>query len=363
MMRAVVLWLSICIACLSLLGCAHKIQHFYPEILAGSAPVAVTLDKTPSERVSITYLGCGNLVLEQNGVSIMTDPFFSNQKVLALSGKIRTKDELYRLWKGRLESSTARSAVRAVLVSHTHYDHVMDLPTLLHDHYFQNLEVVYGNRYMPKMLSNFKKEGPWLDSLTKKVVYDPTVTNDPEMEWVAITPQLRFLAIKSDHAPHRGKTLYMSEPLTEGYFEENLTWPNDKISASRWTAGDSYSFLVDFIQKDTLRVFIQTSASNHPNGLPPKAELAKKKVDLAIMCYASAPNVEDYPNKWVEWMKPKKLVLVHWEDFFRDARSDDDHKLVRGTKPSIVRQRIDQLGMKRDFFIMPLPGTRMDFAY
>jgi len=361
-MKFPVAWLCMAMMGIALLGCTHKVEKFYPEIVVGSSPVAVSLEPGPSEKVSITYLGCGSMVLEQNGVSIMTDPFFSNQKFLALAGKIRTKPELYRLWKGRLESNTSRSAVRALLVSHTHYDHVMDLPMMLHEHYFQNLEVVYGNRYLPKMLSNFRKETR-LDSLTRKVVYDPTVRDDPDWEWITVTPQIRFMAIKSDHAPHTKKTLYMSGPLKEGYFEENLTWPTDKVSASKWTVGDSYSFLVDFMQKDTLRVFIQTSASHYPHGLPPKAELDKKSVDLALMCYASTPNVDNYPNKWIEWMQPKKLVLVHWEDFFREARADDDYKLVRGTKPSRVRERIDQLGKKRDYFIMPLPGTRMDVTY
>jgi ribonuclease BN (tRNA processing enzyme) len=349
------------VACWS--GCTHKVSKFYPEIIPARNNVAVPLKVGGSHKVGITYLGCGNLVLEQDGESIMTDPFFSNQKMLALLGKIRTKPELHRRWKSELESQVSKSSVRSILVSHTHYDHVMDLPTLLHDHYFQNLEVVYGNRYLPRMLTNFRKEGPRLDSLTRTVVYNPTQANDTEWKWVQVTPGIRFLPIRSDHAPHTKKTLYMSKPLNEGYFEKNLIWPTDKVGAFKWTVGDSYSFLVDFIQSDTLRVFIQTSASHHPNGMPPKAELDKKKVDMAIMCYASAPNVDDYPNKWIEWMTPKKLVLIHWEDFFRDARNDDDYKLVRGTKPWKVRKRIDALGKKRDYFIMPRPGTRMDVTF
>jgi hypothetical protein len=228
-----------------------------------------------------------------------------------------------------------------MLVSHTHYDHVMDLPTLLHDHYFQNLEVIYGNRYLPKMLTNFQKEGPRMDSLTRSVVYDPAQSGDNEMKWIDVTPHIRFLAIRSDHAPHTRHKLFMSKPLKPGYFEKNLTWPGDKVGAFKWTVGDSYSFLVDFIQRDTLRVFIQTSASQHPAGLPPQAELKKKAVDLAIMCYASAPNVDDYPSKWIDWMQPKKLMLIHWEDFFREPRSELDVKLVRLNSTKKVRRRVE----------------------
>jgi hypothetical protein len=277
--------------------------------------------------------------------------------------KIKTKEDLYREWKSNLEAGTSRSAVRAMLVSHTHYDHVMDLPTLLHDHYFQNLQVVYGNRYMPQMLTNFKKEGVRLDSLMRGFVFDPTISSDKEWKWIDVSPKVRFLAIKTDHAPHTKNTLYMSKPLTPGYFEKKLVWHNDKVGAFKWTVGQSYSFLIDFIQRDTLRVFVQTSASHHPNGLPPLAELKKKSVDIAFMCYASTPNVDDYPNKWIELMNPKKLVLIHWEDFFKQPPTDNEFRLVRSTKPRKVRERIDQLGKKVDYFVMPKPGTRMDVMF
>lgn len=348
---------------LVLSGCTHKVSKFYPEIVKGPQPVNVTLVSKGTQKVSITYLGCGNLVLEQNGESVMTDPFFSNHGILSLIGKIKTNDDLYRVWKSNLESNTSRSAVQAMLVSHTHYDHVMDLPTLLHDHYFQNLQVVYGNRYLPQMLTNFRKEGVRLDSLARSVVYDPTASADAEWKWTQVSPKIRFLAIKSDHAPHTKNKLYMSKPLKPGYFEKNLVWHNDKVGAFKWTVGQSYSFLIDFIQRDTLRVFVQTSASHHPNGLPPQAELTKKEVDIAIMCYASTPNVEDYPNRWIEWMNPKKLVLIHWEDFFKRPPTDDQFKLVRSTKPKKVRQRIDRLGKKPEYFVMPRPGTRMDVMF
>jgi hypothetical protein len=343
-------------------SCTHKIDKFYPEIVTRSQVVTVPLVPKGAQKVSVTYLGCGNLVLEHNGEAIMTDPFFSNQKLLALAGKIRTKEHLYREWKGNLDAATSRSAVQAMLVSHTHYDHVMDLPTMLHDHYFQNLKVVYGNRYMPLMLTHFRNEGVKFDSLVRSVVYDPRKP-DAEWKWIQVTPKMRFLAILSNHAPHTKSTLFMSKPLKPGYFDKKLVWHNDKVGAFKWTVGDTYSFLVDFIEKDTLRLFIQTSASNYPNGLPPEAELKKKGVDIAFMCYASAMNVPDYPNKMIEQMKPEKLVFVHWEDFFKQPPTDGKFRLVRGTKPHRVRDRIDKLGKKTDYFIMPKPGTRLDIMY
>ena len=161
----------------------------------------------------------------------------------------------------------------------------------------------------------------------------------------------------------------MSKPLNEKYFRDNLVWAADKVKAARWTAGTVYSFLIDFIGSDTLRVFIQTSASQHPNGLPPPAELKKKKVDVALICYASAPLVDDYPADLLNYITPDKVIFVHWEDFFRTPRSWNDVKLVRGTKPKKVKKRMEAVKLtkaqikSKEYFTMPKPGTYIHIKY
>jgi hypothetical protein len=84
---------------------------------------------------------------------------------------------------------------------------------------------------------------------------------------------------------------------------------------------------------------------------------------MAFLCYANVPNVGDFPNTWITTMNPKKVVFVHWEDFFKTPPVDDSYRLVRGTKPYKVRERIDKLGRKANFYIMPKPGTRLDVTF
>lgn len=329
-------------------SCAHKVTEFYPEIIPKQMTTSLSVGKG-QHKVNLTYFGCGNMIIEQDGDAILTDPFFSNQKVLKMWGKIQTKPGLYELWKDRVQSQASRGMVRAGLVSHTHYDHVMDLPTLLQDHYFNKMEVVYGNTYLPQMMTNFMKEGVRIETL--KVG-----------EWVNVTPGIRFLPIESNHAPHTKHKLYMSAPLDADYFKENLVWPNAKIKTRKWSVGTVHAFLVDFIQGDTLRMYISTSASSYPIGRPPQEELKKKKVDIAVLPYALATNVKDYPKAIVSDINPSKLVIVHWEDFFREPKSDDDVKLVRKSNPKKIRKLFDQLGKKKDFFVMPKPGTKIQIT-
>jgi len=333
-----------------LTSCAHKVSRFYPEIIPKKTNVTLPVSGDGKQSVNLTYLGCGNMIIEQDGDAIITDPFFSVQKFTKMMGKVKTKPELYDIWKGKVQASTSRASVRAGLVSHTHYDHVMDLPTIVQAHYFNKMETVYGNSYLPQMMVNFLKEGTRMETLHAN-------------EWVSVTPRIRFMAIESSHAPHTKRKLYMSKPLDAEYFKENLVWPHDKIKARKWSVGTTYSFLVDFIQQDTLRLFIQTSASQYPDGRPPVSELKKKKVDVAVLCYASTMNVNDYPKAIMKDLDPSKMIVIHWEDFFRETRSDDDVKLVRSTNPRKARKRFDELEKKKDFFVMPKPGTKIQITY
>lgn len=340
----------------------YKTSRFYPEIIPAKPESTLSIGSGGASTVNVTYMGCGNIFLEKAGNAVMFDPFFSTQGFLKMAGKVKTRAADYEYWKSTLQQYVSRSSVRAALVSHTHYDHVMDLPTLLHDKHFPNMDVVYGNNYLPEMMINFRKSGVDVRSLTDDQIFNPA-GNDSQYAWVNAAPNIRFLPIRSTHAPHTRNRLFMNKPLKPGYFGKKLVWPGDKVGAFKWTCGDTYAFLVDFLGADTLRVYVQTSASEHPRGFPPQAELSRRKVDLAIICYASAMNVSNYPNALVDFIKPSKVMFVHWEDFFRRYRSDNDVKLVRGTNPGKVRKRVDLLGRKKDFFTMPRPGSKVVVRY
>ncbi len=187
-------------------GCSHHVSKFYPEIIPKKFETTLTLNPQANQTLNILYLGCGNLVLEKEGDAIITDPFFSNQKVLKLIGRIKTNPDRYSSWKETLESHLLPNSIKAGLVAHTHYDHVMDLPIMLHEHYFSKMDTVYGNPYLPQMLQHFKNEGPKLVGLHEKQISNPNEPNDSRYQWITISPKIRFLAIESNHAPHVNTT-------------------------------------------------------------------------------------------------------------------------------------------------------------
>lgn len=343
-------------------SCTHSIAKFYPEIVPSKSDAKVVVGDGDSH-LNIIYLGCGNMVLEKNGEGIMTDPFFSNQPLLKMLGKIQSDPKKFNTWKSNLEYFLSPSVVKVGLVSHSHYDHLMDLPLLVEQRYFTNMNRVYGNSYMPLMMQNFADEKVGFQSLNDEQVFNPTVANDSEYGWIEVSQGIRFLPILANHAPHVGKKLFMNKPLNAQYFDDHLIYSTSKTKAFKWPTGESYSFLVDFIDRDTLRVFVQTSASQPPYGFPPQAELTQKEVDLAIICYASSLNVDNHPKALVDYVRPKKVIFVHWEDFFRSPKSFNDQRLVRGTNPKKVHKRINEMSKPASFFTMPKPGTRIDVRY
>lgn len=363
---------------LLLIACAHDISTLrVPGIVPDALQTEIQLPSQKDKSLQLLYLGCGHMIIEQNGEAFLTDPFFSVQPPGKMVGKVQTKKEYHERWQQHIKKTIGFESVQTGLVSHSHYDHLMDLPVMLTDHDFPNLKTVYGNAYLPKMLTNFQNEGVTLQPLLDDQVFNPCENpSDSKHQWMQLTTNSKFLPIQTHHAPHAAGKLFMSRPMKakqEKYFRDKLTEPYAAIGNFKWTVGTSYAFLVDWFNgPDTLRLYIQTSASCSPNGLPPAAELKKKKVDLVILCYASTPNVRKYPEYLMDALKKggyPKILMVHWEDFFTDQTAYGPAQLVRGTSPRTVVKRwkkalnVEDNASLTNYITLPRPGTMVTIKY
>ena len=105
-----------------------------------------------------------------------------------------------------------------------------------------------------------------------------------------------------------------------------------------------------------------------PSGLPPKAELAIKRVDLAFLCAANWNNAEEYPFELLKMLEPRHTILIHWEDFFRDLYAEET-KSVRMTNLKKLMTKLQRMyGYQnpvqlRQRFSMPRPLTVYHFRY
>lgn len=316
----------------------------------------------PGDRpaVRVLYLGCGHLVIEHQGDVMVTDPFFSIQPLSAK--KIHTSKEDYARYMATVKASGIDlKRASSVWIAHMHYDHVMDLPVLLRDDVLAPDVKIHSSTFGSDILQHFIQPGQYVPLF-------PEPARNGNGSWLAAASSIRVMPIVSEHAPHVKFwpiTIHaMKGPLDKEYFANAFTDPESVTKKKEWKEGDVYAFLVDFLNADTvsLRMFIQTSASQFPVGLPSSSLLKERPVDVAVLCLASANNVKPYPVEILKALQPKQAVFIHWEDLFERAEFGK-YRLVRLTNFSKIGKRMADEGMPltKDKFTMPQPGTTMTF--
>lgn len=294
------------------------------------------------EALVLEYLGVGGWLLRMGDAAVMTAPFFSNPRMLDVG-------------LGRLEPDTAVierylppvEDVEAILVGHAHYDHLMDVP------YVMGARAPEARMYGSRTAVNLLRADPALDS-TRLVSVEETAGNDTEPgEWHYVeNGRVRFMALRSGHAPH-----FLGIHLYEGRAEE----PSDELPrrAGDWVEGTPFAYLIDFLSGSgevTYRIHYQDAASTPPEGYPPPIDgLDGIPVDLAILCAPGYEEVDGYPEMLLERLEPAHVLVGHWEDFFRTR--DEDLEAVPGTDLGGFIERMESALPYEALWAIPEPGS------
>jgi hypothetical protein len=198
--------------------------------------------------------------------------------------------------------------IDAVLLGHSHFDHIADLPVVLRRH--APAAAVYLNRSGLAMLAGCPGlDNPWV------------MLDDREGRWLAVggtgarPAPLRLMALPSEHAPH-ARGIHFAAGEARG------TWRCiDGERLRRLREGRVHTFLVDLLSPEDgsvrFRIFLQDAASAAPHGFPPAEVLAEREVDVAVLCVPSWWLARDYPAAILAHLRPRHVVAVHYEDFLR----------------------------------------------
>ncbi len=80
-----------------------------------------------------------------------------------------------------------------------------------------------------------------------------------------------------------------------------------------------------------------------------------------MMCMASFDNVDDYPDRLLSYLKPEKVIIVHWENFFKKYKLDKKkYKIVPFTNGLCFLERMETLlfpATVREKCILPVPNS------
>jgi hypothetical protein len=108
------------------------------------------------------------------------------------------------------------------------------------------------------------------------------------------------------------------------------------------------------------RIFYQDAASKPLDVvLPPFTGSDQHAVDLAIVCAGNFKKVEDYPTLLLAALRPKYVIVGHWEDFFHGQ--GDEPTPVRFTDTRELAARLDLLGAGRWATLVPGGEVRLQY--
>ncbi|HEV2146323.1 MAG TPA: MBL fold metallo-hydrolase, partial [Longimicrobiaceae bacterium] len=319
---------------------------------ASPAAVAAPACAPPcADSVQVTYLGVGGWLIRRGPDAVLTAPFFSTPRLSSVSLARPIRADTARIDERVRALLPGAAGLRAVLVGHSHYDHLMDVPYLARRH-LPGVPV-YGNAAMLRLLA--------ADPVRPRLVSveEDAGTHEAPGRWIYPHPDstVRFMALRSGHAPHAlGVKVFR-----RGQAEERGALPSN---AWEWAEGTVLAYVIDFLDRGTgrvaYRVHFQDAASEAPLGFPPPwAAADSARFDLAILCAGSFHEAGDYPAGIVGALRPREVLVGHWEDFFRPQTAR--LRLIPGTDTTELLRRVDTVLPLEASRAVPRPGATLRF--
>ncbi len=341
------------------------IKYLKNGVAINKCNVCYPIKSNIQDSLHILYLGCNNVMMKYKNEQVMFDPFFSYQALKRVGmGSIQFDKRAIHLGLERIEQAGFDlKKVKDIFISHGHYDHVFDLPYLINHNEFINPIKLHCNSSVQNELIKFKDRIRFITNQSpgcESNAYDENL-------WQNISEHIRVLPLRSSHAPHVLGVQFMKGESNTNTFEQYDT-TNFKSNAMQWKGGKEYAFLVDIIEnnKPVFRILMQGPSIKPCPDILPDAVLKEKEVDVAVMIIASNQYVKEYPGYQLARLKPKKVIITHWENFFKDYTREPT--LVPSTQHDAFFKKASKAQSKEwnyksdsDIFIMPYPGTKISF--
>ena len=262
----------------------------------------------PARGVKVTYLGTNGYLLESRDATIVVDPYFTRVPLwrVALGLRMGTSDEARALGKRRLPQK-----VDAILVTHGHFDHLLDVP--------------------------------WIAMKTRaRIVASPTATHLATAAGASKTMPIlpggrvriagaRILALPASHDCLLGRVPF------PGALNET---PHAPQRPSDWVCGEPLAFLIEMGGQ---RIYVDSGGT--PAVLPP-SNLGR--VDLAILGVALEDS-RDRQSAALARLKPRYFLPSHQDDFFRPLRRGFQFAMLSDF-PRVKRQSAGHRMIVLDYF-------------
>jgi L-ascorbate metabolism protein UlaG (beta-lactamase superfamily) len=237
---------------------------------------------TSDAPLTVTWLGVATLLLDDGSAALMTDGYFSRPGLLqVVTGKVSPSPP-------RVDGCLARAKVtrlEAVVPVHTHIDHVLDSPLVA-------------------------------DRTGARLVGGESAANVGRGYGL---PEDRIIVAKHDESIRLGAfsvTLLQSQHSPPDRFPGAISAPvTPPVRVSAYRCGEAWSTLIHHRPSDR-RLLIQGSAGFVKGAL---AGRHAEVVYLGVGQLGVQPRsyIVDYWAETVRTVGARRVVLIHWDDFFR----------------------------------------------
>lgn len=292
--------------------------------------------------ITMTSLGVAGFIIRYRDQAILTAPLFSRPDFGTVIDNSPYVADTAAIKRAVLEHglSDDLAHVQAILVGHSHYDHLLDVPFI--ESRYTGKATIYGTPTMGYILAGDSMLRPigHSDTLrerkaarTRVVVIDSDYVGDSanDGKWIDIDESrgedsvpdssalhFRIMAFRSAHGPN-----FVGITLGPGKVTAPLRTLPSTIQG--WKLGEVYAYLIDLVDRhDTtrFRIYFRDAVGQEPNGFPPRHILLHSRVDVAIICAGNFDNMQGYPTSLIEYLHPTWTIVAHWENFFLEPSSN-----------------------------------------
>lgn len=306
--------LRLVIGCLLLAGCNPLAR---PSLTPYAFMQAQTAD--PRSLPQVRFLGTTTLVFGDGKSNFMIDGFVTRPK---LGDVLFSHLEPNEAIVDAALSEANVDKLGAVLVAHSHYDHVLDAPMIA-----------------------AKTNAILMGSSSTANIGRGAGLPDPQIRVLSDRQRIPIgsFIITAFSTPHSPRALF------RGSVKRPMRWP---ATASRFREGGNFSFLVEHPDLDILVV---PSANFSPG------KLAGLHADVVFLSIGTLGNrscgfARNYWHETVQASGARLVIPIHWDDFTRPL----DQPLVpmlRGSDNFERAMRIVRSFADRDHVTVRMPGT------
>jgi hypothetical protein len=315
------------------------VPFFYPRLfLSFLFYCGFAVAQAQPTQTEIRYYGTGCFTIQRGENVLLTDPFIGNPSASkVLFGKIRTDTAYVKLYM----NPAAFRKVKLVVAGHSHYDHLMDLPYL--SRIIPDCTPIVCNKTGKHLLSFYEMKQPMV------AANDGMGTNAIVGTWhYSVDSTMRTMAFKSMHPPQMAGINFWNKH----YAQDLIAEPS---IVSDWQEGQTLSYMVDWIEDSVVayRIFFMSSMAKAPYGLFPKELLDEHGIDDLLIGASGSAEYSAFPGSVVELCKPKRILLIHWENFFRSK--EEPFKAIDSNGLEAMTKSLKEKCSSETQIIIPIP--------